>query len=545
MKYVIWGAGYTGSKLMYNIGAEKIDFFIDSNQMKQGKFLGKDVISPRSVTDWHDLFIYVPFNFYEEIKKYLLGKDLIENKDFVKYESQFLIPHQRATIELEKAIKELNHAKTEWNNSVLLFTSQFFQEIGCLNFVKGMMKNNLIFKIVCEAYWLEQVEINKRLERIESVLIVPSLWEYCSFPANGHLLPDQREIFRKNPYLFEIVKQIQEIFPHADEERSLYLVYYNYSYIVDLINILNPSKIIYSSGVKPNGRLLLHICKEKKIPVLTTHQGIIPGTLSYDIEGEMGESLPAIYSQQFLNLPVDKRDLEEARAIWSYLFKSKLNRKMQPKNFCVNTFSLKINDGPIIFFAAQNDPESHMVPYTEITRKYHSPVFHSSIECGIFLAELCEQNGWNFIFKPHPLYVREEWKNMLPSNTVYIESCNINDLIDFADVTVTILSATSYNALIRYKPVVMLGYTQLRGKGCTYEAFDKDKIEDAIKAALENGFTQEQQDEFLLHMAQCLKYYLYDDLQERPIRYGRPVPKSMDEFYELERLLKSNVPRKD
>ena len=179
-----------------------------------------------------------------------------------------------------------------------------------------------------------------------------------------------------------------------------------------------------------------------------------------------------------------------------------------------------------------------MVPYTEYTARYHSPIFQTSTEAAIYLANLCKKNQWKFIYKPHPYYIHPEQVSCLPSNTIFVEEADINDLIDIADVTVTILSSTNYNALIRYKPVVMLGYNQTRGKGCTYEAFEKDKIEDTIKEALEKGFTQEQQDAFLKHIAQCLKYYLYDDLQERPIRYGRPVPKSIDEFYELERLLK-------
>ena len=136
------------------------------------------------------------------------------------------------------------------------------------------------------------------------------------------------------------------------------------------------------------------------------------------------------------------------------------------------------------------------------------------------------------------MYVRRNEKTQLPPEVLFIEYADINELIDIADVVVTILSTTNYNALTRYKPVVMLGYNQTRGKGCTYEAFEKEEIEDTIKEALEKGFTKEQQDAFLKHIAQCLKYYLYDDLQDRPIRYGRPVPKSIDEFYELERLLK-------
>jgi hypothetical protein len=84
----------------------------------------------------------------------------------------------------------------------------------------------------------------------------------------------------------------------------------------------------------------------------------------------------------------------------------------------------------------------------------------------------------------------------------------------------------------------MLGYTQSKGKDITYESFEKDKIEDTIKEAIDNGFTKKQQEAFVVHLAQVLKYYLYDDMTERRLRFGKPIPKSIDELWDLERLLK-------
>jgi hypothetical protein len=134
--------------------------------------------------------------------------------------------------------------------------------------------------------------------------------------------------------------------------------------------------------------------------------------------------------------------------------------------------------------------------------------------------------------------VRLEKKEDFPGNTIYIESGDINDLIDISDVVVTILSQTNYITMIRHKPVVMLGFNQSKGKGCTYEAFEKNKIEDAIQRAIRDGFTEDQRQAFLVHIAQLIKYYLYDDLQEREIRFGRRVTGGVERFYELGKLLK-------
>ena len=118
-----------------------------------------------------------------------------------------------------------------------------------------------------------------------------------------------------------------------------------------------------------------------------------------------------------------------------------------------------------------------------------------------------------------------------------MDAADINDVIDFSDVTITILSSTAYVALIRKKPVVMLGYNQLRRKDCTYEAFTKDNIDFAISSAINEGFSQKQQDAFTKHIAQLLKYYLYADLEVGAVTFGKPLPKNINDVYELSELV--------
>lgn len=195
---------------------------------------------------------------------------------------------------------------------------------------------------------------------------------------------------------------------------------------------------------------------------------------------------------------------------------------------------------PTVFFAGQSDISSGMCTVSiEKARIYHSPIFKSSVEAGIYIADLCKKNDWNYIYKPHPLNAGIEKRDEFPDNTIYIEFGDINSLIDISDVTVTILSQTNYICMIRHKPVVMLGYNQTKGTGCTYESFEKDKIEYTIRLALKDGFSKKQEQAFLIHIAQLIRYYLYDDLQEREIRYGRKIPDCIEEFYELKRLLNS------
>ncbi len=91
------------------------------------------------------------------------------------------------------------------------------------------------------------------------------------------------------------------------------------------------------------------------------------------------------------------------------------------------------------------------------------------------------------------------------SSTTWVGDSDINELIDVADVVITIVSQCGYISLIRDKATVMLGYSQLRGKKCTYEAFEKRDVEKRIKEAIEKGFTSSQKAAFRKRAAQLLK----------------------------------------
>ena len=100
----------------------------------------------------------------------------------------------------------------------------------------------------------------------------------------------------------------------------------------------------------------------------------------------------------------------------------------------------------------------------------------------------------------------------LPTNTIFVEQADINDLIDLSDVIVTVVSSVSYIALIREKPVVMLGYTQLKNKECTYEAFQIDEIDSVLTQAVKEKSNDFMRQNFIRHFAQMKKYYSAENL---------------------------------
>ncbi len=542
MKKVIWGTGLYASEFAY-IMKEQIDFFIDNNKKRQGQFVfGKKILSPDEVEDWNELYIYIPYNFYEEITEQLKMYGLKDETHYQKYDQINKMSIEEFRVEYEMALDNLCLKAGQMKGFCLFWgRSWAFEDKGYKDFIQEWKKNdkNLNLGLVSEAVWYSQEE-TEEIMKLPTV-VTPGLFGSDIYVEGGMLEKSQRDFLNAKKYACSAVKALKAKFSNLTEAEACYMVYYIYQYVMSVLDILQPKQLIVYCLVMVQHLILEEVCNEKGIPLISTHQGILPGTLAFDVGGEVGKSLPTIYSEKFLGLSINETDMEHAKKVWEYLYKSNLNRKIQPQNNCVE-YVLKNIDRkkPIIFFAGQNDFSSNMVPYTSDTQKYHSPIFQTSIEAGIYLAELCKKNEWNFVYKPHPMSTKFEEKGKLPDNTIYVEFGNINDLVDISDVVVTILSQTNYVSLIRHKPVVMLGYSQTKGKGCTYEAFEKEKIESVIREALGNGFTEEQEKAFLRHIAQVLKYYLFDDLQEREIRFGKKAPSDIEEFYELEKLLKES-----
>lgn len=248
----------------------------------------------------------------------------------------------------------------------------------------------------------------------------------------------------------------------------------------------------------------------------------------------MGESLPAINYAEFFDLKVDEDDIIHAQNVIKYLYENRVTRWQQPMNDVGEIDILKeklIIGKPVILYAGQNDYESGIRPYGEYARKYHSPVFESSDQAAVYLGKLATKNNWNIIYKPHPAVLRFACRQKeydIPDNVIIVDRIDINDLIDMADVLVTIVSQMGYMSLIRGKSAVMLGYTQLRGKSCTYEAFSQSVIEKVINDAIQFGMTEEQKANFTRHVAQIIKFYVFDDGEEREIRYGKDMVQCME-----------------
>lgn len=542
MKKLIWGAGEYGKRFAYSLGKDGFDSFIDRDRNRNkvgGVLLGKRILSPDNISsgDWKDCFFYIPFNYKDEVASFLSTKGVDERHQQV-YGNKVYFPERTATEELRMYEERLSGLKKDSIRNLV-----FGHTLGRYGYDRLICGLPAGTAVISENMCGEEDEglYGHPVVQAPAFADPYSIVGLTGKPDSGRTNTSIADL-NDRQYLRETAEQMKVLFDEATNADYMLSVSLLYRYYLKTMQALDVVNIICLGSVTPQHRILREIYRERGIRIIFTHPGVLPGTLAFEEGGEVGESPVTLHADRFRSLPVTSEENRLAADVWHYLRESGLNRKIQPKNGLPEDSERRIDKSkPIVLFMGQNDVESYMVPYTEETKKYWSPIFESSTDAAIYLANLCGKNGWNFIYKPHPMYSQPEQVERLPANTIFIEFGNINDIIDRCDVAVTILSSANYVALIRKKPVVMLGYNQIKGAGCCYEAYEEDRIEAAIKEALEKGFTEEQQKNFQTHIARLVKYYLYDDMQPRELRYGKAAPKSFEDFYELNRLLLNDM----
>ena len=319
-----------------------------------------------------------------------------------------------------------------------------------------------------------------------------------------------KAVFSK-PYIAEAAKAFYRRHRDVEPSYSILWGYYAYRYIVDLFELITPSCVCLWNEFYDLHMLIRGVCEEKQIPVFFLEYGCLPGSICVDYSGQLGESYPALMPSSFDSLRVTQRDLILTKLMLGSIRTFRIDRYKQPSRKAEQNSNNNTDQQPTILFLGQNDYETGMALTDEYLRTRHSPMFCSSLETLAYLKELSKANHWKLLFRPHPIMTAcsqetlEEDKNGLSGENLYT-------LINRATVVVTIQSQAAYTALNQHIPVVLLGYSTLSNKGCTYEAYSQNNIEKQIKAAIQKGLTESQKRAFIKHVTQLRKNYLFSTI---------------------------------
>lgn len=269
------------------------------------------------------------------------------------------------------------------------------------------------------------------------------------------------------------------------------------------------------------------ICQQNSVPYVFTERGVLPGTICFEQAGQMAESLVAQESRRFLELPVDDNDIHMASGYLDFARSNRLTRKPQTKEEKLPQLvtDLRQKKRKVIFYAGQHDYYSGMHPSWLPKARTHSPFFVNTFDALQYLLRLAEKNDWQILFKPHPNieHRQVDFKPFYPDRLTYVTGANIFECLSESDVTVTILSQVGYLALIHNRPLVMLGCNQISGKRCAYEITSRQETEEVILEALKGKDRDEKHENWIKHVAQLCKYYLFSMDKEITDIIGRDV----------------------
>lgn len=498
------------------------------------KFNNTKDIEFHDYSDENDIRIKVKkilktLHLFKPAKKIYLKIKSIKTKNFEK--RKIIMNMNKAMEDSKNEINSYDNNGHNLNNIVILGHIASFDK-GVCSYLKNIsnMAKEFNFVLLSETPHIS-VERVKELVDMKSFIIPRVAFsngfdKEVQIPISIHV----KDILKQNRYLEQVSLHLSEQFTNMSKTYADNLAVYFYDYCVTALNKFNPEKVIIWNQFSAMHEVMANLCREKKIPIIFMEFGVLPGTFAIDSNGQMGESLVSINYTDFLNQPVSDKEILDAKKVIDFIKKTKLNRNIQPINNIIKEIKDKLKaDRPTILVFGQSDYESGLCPYTENTKKYHSPIVKSSDESLRIIAKIAKENNYNIIYKPHPGMKYLNKKFEIPSHVIIVDDVSIHDLIELSDVVVTVLSQTSYESLIKGIPVLMLGYNQLKGKGCTYEAFEYDAIEINLKNAIRYGFTEQQKSAFNKHVAQLLKYYLFDDMVKKDIKIGR----NMDDFLKL------------
>ena len=426
---------------------------------------------------------------------------------------------------VEASLAQLRRfAETVTKPLVVFAGSYVIFDMGTCGFIRRFAKQfvNYHTLLLSNVTWFSEAETAGKIDVPFS--IVPQaigaryLFETLEIPSNREV----NNLFSAVPVLEDALAKARVHNPKITDSFARYIIATAFNYYSRAFEILHPDRVVTCNPYYYHHEIIDLAAKRLDIRTSYMSAANFPGTIFWDDYGEIGACLPAKEYLHFSRLPCSEEELQQAVKIKQYLFTSKLNHYQQAmdEQGALLLKTLKEREKPLVLFLGTLDVESGIYPYTEDSERDLLPGFSSCDSVALYLSGIAKKNNWELIYKLHP---RAECRVTLPQHIHLVGKGDINEYIKAADVIVAVYTSAVYTALVQDKPLVMLGYTALRGRGCVYEAYTRSEVEGAIKKALAEGMTEEMKQKFILHIAQMNKYYLYDDNQPRELRYGRKI----------------------
>lgn len=273
-----------------------------------------------------------------------------------------------------------------------------------------------------------------------------------------------------------------------------------------VLDRLKPSLYLCWCGFEPWFAIPKELANESGIPVLVWEAGMLPDTLLLDSGGVAADS-----EWCGKDLPyIDSKDIESAKeyiAAW------------RKKEIGVALKSGPAPDGrklPRVLILGSMDIAAG-VHRVKGSGPLTLPGYADGIDMAIAVAAC---HSGITVYRPHPRESEGPLSRLKDANVIIDTESTLSTAILWADVVIGYGSKTDYVALALGKPFILTGMGLLTGKGCAYEALNKDVMAGVLEAAITHGMTAAQVASYERVVAWMLAQGYYNRGTGGPCRQG-------------------------
>lgn len=517
-KLIFWGVGEVCKNCLLYHPDVTPEFFVDSFS-KQEMFEGKKIVNPNEIINWKEYFVVITIDRYSAVKDVLTSYGLEENTDFCHY----LLFFDKESVTAEYILNDVlrvNEHKDVKKETLLMFMCMFIgrQSKQLQNFFNRYIKEHSSKYNIIMVANLGSLDI-KSAERILGCSVVESSLIFTKtelLETRMNELSDVEKDYVKGVMIRKNIRLTDENVRNEESRFTLLKMY---------IEGINPNKLLIWGGWSAETYYYLQIAQKLGIEYRVLEHGSIPGTIQADPKGIMGQS---IYGKddtvlKDITVPCDyKYQFDKIKGL---IINKEMDTRVFTRTVADEKQLEKLNPNKKTVFLVGMDENGMAINKDDVYwESYVSNTYHSMQEVVNELSIICSNEDYNFIYKPHPgNHLSEEF--LKDKNVIYVEDMSIDWLIKKSDLVISMSSAVEFKALLYEKSLIQIGFSSLWNKGCSYCLTNCDELERLVVAAIKEGMTEKQKNNYSLFISKLLCKYFWDDLSERELRYGLTVEK--------------------
>jgi len=312
-----------------------------------------------------------------------------------------------------------------------------------------------------------------------------------------------------------------------------------------VLNLIEPDvAIVWNGMVDIRGMVREHLSR-LDIPYFYAEKGMLPGSWYID---HLGINAASSLDSSCLGEKLDSSEQEQIESYIHNIIHSGSSAWDQPSRIKGQSLKEKLKiptDRPVIFFPGQVDQDVNITTF--------SP-FRSVAEAVGFVLDAAAGQT-TILLKPHPKAKPSSRDSLMRlsqqhENLFIIPDGNVWDLIEAADMVVSINSTVAFEALLRKKKVLLLGDSVLSKVGLA-EKTERSRLAGTIAAYIRTPFERLFDYSKVLRFVKFLRehYYVFKDSRTLPAaiisrledRAKCPAPKR----FESEQILEMVYPQAD